>query len=82
MGLAVFISPPVSLLVTRGVGFLGALDCLFRLCGLDLPLELVYKFFHCLHGSVLGGPVVGLLGHFSCKVFIGVSEVSHCRPVF
>ena len=29
MGPAVFAAPPVSLLVTRGVGFIGALACLF-----------------------------------------------------
>ena len=38
MGTEVFADPPVSFLVTLGVGFLCALTCLFGLQGLDFPL--------------------------------------------
>ena len=44
LGPAVFIAPSVSLLVTQGVGFLGALAFLLRLQGLDLPLDVCINF--------------------------------------
>ena len=39
------------------------------------------QFLHCLNVGVLGCHVVGLLIHFSYKVHISVSEISHYRPV-
>ena len=82
MGTAVFIESRFFILVTQGVGFVGALAYLLCLQGLDFSPELLYDSWHCLHDGVLGRHVVGLLGHLSCKVYIGVSEVSHFRPVF
>ena len=60
MGTAVFSAPPIYLLVTQGVGFLCDLTYLFRLQGLDLPLELLNSLLHRLHGGVLGRYALGL----------------------
>ena len=65
------------LLQTLGVSFLCALNCLFRLQGLDLPLELLNYLLHRLHGGVLGRHVVGLRCHLGRRVSVCVSEVSH-----
>ena len=42
----------------------------------------MYQFMHYLNCGVLVCHVIGLTDHLICKVHIGVSEVSHCHPVF
>ena len=81
IGPAIFVAPTVSLLVTPGVGFLGALVWLICLQGLDLPLNLLYYFWYFLHDGVLGCHVVGLRGHLICQVSVCVSLVSQCWPL-
>ena len=82
MGAAVWAAPPASLLVSQGSVFLGALASLPCCQSLDVPVGFLNEFMHGFYGCIIGFRVVGLLCHLSYQVFVGVSEVSHCRPVF
>ena len=82
MGPELVVAQPVYLLTTQGVKFLGDLAQFLGLQGLDLTLELFYEFLHRFNRGILGCHVIGLLSHLRFEVHIGVTEVSHCRPVF
>ena len=75
------VTPTFAFIVTICVWFLGGLDRKIDLQGLDLPFNLDNRLLHCDHCRVLGCHFIGIICHLYCQVHVGVSEVSHFRPV-
>ena len=79
---AVWAVPPASLFVSQISGFLGALSSLPFRQFLDAPLYFLNELLHGVYGDIISCHMVGLLSHLIYEVLVGVSEVSHSRPVY